>query len=161
MKPIEKKVYEIVLPYADKNNLEIYDVIYDRQGKDMYLSIYIDKEDGVTIEDCENLTNYINPILDDKIDIKEQYFLEVSSSGLEKVIRNEEHFRKFLNTNIRINTFKPIDKKKEFEGILKKYNEDEIVININKEDYTIERSNIAIIKTVYDWNLEGGNLKNE
>lgn len=161
MKTIEKKVYEIVLPYADENNLEIYDVIYDKQGKDMYLSIYIDKQDGVTIQDCENLTNYINPILDDKLDIKEQYFLEVSSSGLEKVIRNEEHFKKFLNTNIRINLFKPIDKKKEFVGILKKYNEDEIVLSIEQGDYTIERNNIALIKTVYDWNLEGGNFKNE
>lgn len=152
MKTIEKQVYDLVMFYANEHNLEIYDVIYDKQGKDMYLSIYIDSEKGISIEDCENLTNYINPILDEKLDIKDAYFLEVSSSGLEKVIRNDNHFEKFLNTNIRVSLFKPIDKQKEFEGILKEYTNDTVTISIGENDKVFSRKDIAIIKTVYDWN---------
>lgn len=152
MKTIEKQVYDLVMPYANEHNWEIYDVIYEKQGKDMYLSIYIDSEKGIGIEDCENLTNYINPILDEKVDIKDPYFLEVSSSGLEKVIRNDNHFKKFLNTNIRISLFKPIDKQKEFEGVLKEYTNDTVIISIEGNDRTFSRKDIAIIKTVYDWN---------
>lgn len=152
MKTIEKQVYDLVMPYASEHNLEIYDVIYEKQGKDMYLSIYIDSEKGISIEDCENLTNYINPILDEKLDIKDAYFLEVSSSGLEKVIRNDNHFEKFLNTNIRVSLFKPIDKQKEFEGILKEYTNDTVTISIGENDKVFSRKDIAIIKTVYDWN---------
>lgn len=152
MKTIEKQVYDLVMPYANEHNLEIYDVIYEKQGKDMYLSIYIDSEKGISIEDCENLTNYINPILDEKLDIKDAYFLEVSSSGLEKVIRNDNHFEKFLNTNIRVSLFKPIDKQKEFEGILKEYTNDTVTISIGENDKVFSRKDIAIIKTVYDWN---------
>ena len=152
MKTIEKQVYDLVMPYANEHNLEIYDVIYEKQGKDMYLSIYIDSEKGISIEDCENLTNYINPILDEKLDIKDAYFLEVSSSGLEKVIRNDNHFEKFLNTNIRISLFKPIDKQKEFEGVLKEYTNDTVTISVEEEDKVFSRKDIAIIKTVYDWN---------
>lgn len=152
MKTIEKQVYDLVMLYANEHNLEIYDVIYEKQGKDMYLSIYIDSEKGISIEDCENLTNYINPILDEKLDIKDAYFLEVSSSGLEKVIRNDNHFEKFLNTNIRISLFKPIDKQKEFEGILKEYTNDTVTISIGENDKVFSRKDIAIIKTVYDWN---------
>lgn len=157
MKPIEKKVYELVLPYADEKGLEIYDVIYEKQGKDMYLSIYIDKAEGVSIEDCENLSNYIDPILDKELELKEQYFLEVSSSGLEKNIRNEEHLKRFMNSNIQIKLFKPINKNKDYEGILKKFNEAEITINCEEQDYTFKRTDIASIKSVYDWENKGGN----
>ena len=113
MKTIEKQVYDLVMPYASEHNLEIYDVIYEKQGKDMYLSIYIDSEKG---------------------------------------IRNDNHFEKFLNTNIRVSLFKPIDKQKEFEGILKEYTNDTVTISIGENDKVFSRKDIAIIKTVYDWN---------
>lgn len=153
MKTIEKRVYELVLPYADENGLELYDVIYEKQGKDMYLSIYIDKQDGVSIEDCEKLNNFIDPILDKELDIKEKYFLEVSSSGLEKNIRSDEQLKMFLNAKIQVKLFKPIDKSKDFMGILKKYNSDEIVIECEKSQYTFKRSDIASMKSVYDWDI--------
>lgn len=154
LKQIEEKVYELVLPYANENGLEIYDVIYAKQGKDMYLSIYIDKESGISIEDCEKLTNYINPILDENLDIDDHYMLEVSSSGLEKNIRKEEHFKKFLNTLICIKLYKPFDKKKEFEGILKGYTQDTVTIECDNEEYTFNLTDISTIKTVYDWDNE-------
>ena len=153
MKQIEEKVYNLVKPYAESNNLEIYDVIYEKRGKDMYLSIYIDSNNGVSIEDCEKLTNYINPILDEEIELKQQYFLEVSSSGLEKVIRTDEHFEKFLNSKVRISLFKAVDSKKEYEGILKCHNSNSVTLEIDDKEYCFDKTNISLVKTVYDWNI--------
>ena len=153
LKKIEQKVYDLVQPYASENNLEIYDVTYEKHGKDMYLSIYIDSNNGITIEDCEKLTHYINPILDEHLDIDSQYFLEVSSSGLEKVIRTDKHLEKFLNSKIKVSLFKAVDGKKEYEGILKSFRDDSVILIVDNGDYVLDRKNISLMKTVYDWNI--------
>ncbi|MBE5821131.1 MAG: ribosome maturation factor RimP [Clostridiales bacterium] len=156
MKEIEKKVYEIVLPFADELGLEVYDVIYAKQGKDMYLSIYIDKSSGIDINDCENLSNLINEELDAKVNIQDQYFLEVTSSGLERHIRNPEHFKKYLDTNICINLFKPVNKVKQYIGILKTYTDNTVTIISDEQEFTFDKKDISLIKTVYDWDNEKG-----
>ena len=156
MKDIEKKVYEIVLPYADQLELEVYDVIYAKQGKDMYLSIYIDKKDGVNISDCESLTNLINDEIDEKVNIQEQYFLEVTSSGLERHIRNPEHFKRYLNTTVSINLFKPINKLKQYIGVLKTFTDNTVTIICENQEYTFDKKDISLVKTVYDWDNEKG-----
>ena len=161
MKAIEKKVYEIILPYTDKLNLEIYDIVYAKQGKDMYLSIYIDKAEGVNIDDCEQLSRMIEEPIDENVDIKEQYFLEVSSSGLEKVIRTDEHLKKFLNNIISVNLFKQLDGQKNISGLLLKYDDESITILCDDKEYQINRKDISLMKTVYnfdDEDIEGGDM---
>lgn len=156
MKEIEKKVYEIVLPYADELELEVYDVIYAKQGKDMYLSIYIDKIGGIDINDCEKLSNLIDAEIESKVNITEQYYLEVTSSGLERHIRNPEHFRKYLDTTICVNLFKPINKLKHIVGILKTYTDNTVTIVVEDQDFIFDKKDISLIKTVYDWEEEKG-----
>ncbi len=156
MKQLEREVFEVILPFADELNLEIYDVIYEKRGKDMYLTIYIHKENGISIDDCENLNNLIENEIDEKIKIDEQYFLEVSSSGLERHIRNEEHFKKYLNTQIEIHLFKPVDKIKVYTGLLKKYTDNTVTILADDKEYLFEKADISQIRTVYDWNNEKG-----
>lgn len=161
MKPIEKKVYETILPYTDKLKLEIYDIVYGKQGKDLYLSIYIDKAEGVNIDDCEQLSRLIEDPIDKNVDIKEQYFLEVSSSGLEKIIRTDEHLKKFLNTIISVNLFKPLDGKKSINGLLLKFDDDIITLLCDDKEYQINRKDISLMKTVYnfeDEDIEGGEM---
>ncbi len=159
MKPIEKKVYEVILPYTDKLNLEIYDIIYAKQGKDMYLSIYIDKDEGVCIEDCEQLSRLIEDPIEENVDIKDSYCLEVSSSGLEKNIRTDEHLKKFLNTIISVNLFKQIDGNKILNGLLLKFDEESITLLCDDKEYQINRKDISLMKTVYNFDdeeIEGG-----
>ena len=151
MAKIEQSVEEAVKPIIEQLGYSIYDIEYCKEGKDYFLRIFIDKADGIDINDCEKVTNAINPILDEKDLIKEQYFLEVSSSGLERNLRRDEHFQAQLGKEINIKLFKAIDKQKEFTGILKEYNKEFLVLEIDNNELKFETQNIAAAKSVYNW----------
>ena len=149
---IETKVETLLKPIIENIGYSLYDVKYEKEGKDYYLRIIIDKNDGtIDINDCETVNNAINDILDEKDYIKEQYYLEVSSPGLERVLRKEEHFFKQIGKEVNIKLFKPINKEKELIGILKEYNNKEIVLQQENTEIRIDLKNIAIAKTIYEW----------
>ena len=130
----------------------LYDVEYVKEGKEYHLCIYIDKDGGIDINDCEKVTEAVNPILDDMDFIKNTYFLEVSSSGLEKKLRKKWHFDKQIGNKIEVKLFAKYENKKEFIGILKEYNDDFLVLKYDDEDLKIETDKISSAKSVYDWN---------
>ena len=148
MAKIENKVEDLVTPKIEKLGYEVYDVEYVKEGKNYFLRIYIDNPKGIDLNDCEKVNNEIMDLLDEADYIKEQYFLEVSSPGIEKILRKDKHLKNNIGTEINIKLFKKDENgKKEYQGILKDFNEDYIIIdNIN-----IERKNIAQIKTIYNW----------
>ena len=148
MAKIENKVEDLVTPKIEKLGYEVYDVEYVKEGKDYFLRIYIDNPKGIDLNDCEKVNNEIMDLLDEADYIKEQYFLEISSPGIEKILRKDKHLKNNIGTEINIKLFKKDENgKKEYQGILKDFNEDYIIIdNIN-----IERKNIAQIKTIYNW----------
>ena len=111
----------------------------------------IDKESGIDINDCEKVNDAINDILDEADYIKDQYFLEVSSPGVERLLRKEKHFEKQIGNKISVKLFKAIENQKEIVGILKSYNLDELIIEQENKEMRIEVKNIAIAKTVFDW----------
>ena len=148
---IEKKVDNLLRPIIENLEYELYDVLYLKEGKDYILRIVIDKENGIDINDCENVNNAINDILDEVDYIKEQYLLEVSSPGIERILRKKEHFEKQIGNKISVKLFKAIDKQKEMVGILKAYNENELIIEQEEKEFIIEMKNIALAKTVFDW----------
>ena len=149
-KNIESKVEVLVKPIIEKLDYTLYDVQYVKEGNDYYLRIIIDKNDGISIDDCEKVNNGINDILDEVDFIGDAYFLEVSSPGLERILRKTEHFKQQLGNKIRIKLFKPINKQKQYEGILKSYTEDLLGLEIENETINFEKSNIAQVKTVSD-----------
>ena len=114
------------------------------------VGIFIEKENGVDINDCENANNAINDILDEKDFIKEHYYLEVSSAGLEKTLRLEKHFKDNIGNKIQINLYKQINNSKNIVGILKDYDDEKIVIGAD-EILEINKKDISLIKTVFDW----------
>jgi len=150
MANIEERV-EILLE-KDVNNLgyKLYDVEYVKEGKDYFLRIYIDNENGISLEDCEKVSNCITEILDEADYIKEQYFLEVSSPGIERILRKDKHFEENIDKQVEIKLFRPINGTKEMVGILKEYTKDEITIQQDKE-IIIDKKQIAQIKTIYNW----------
>ena len=151
MAKIEEKVEQLVKDPIEKLGYSLYDVEYVKEGPEYYLRIYIDKESGIDLNDCEKVSNEINEILDKADYIKEQYYLEVSSPGIERKLRKDKHLEQNISKNVEIKLFKKDNNgKKEYTGKLKAFNQEEIIIETDKE-IAIERKNIAQIKTVYNW----------
>lgn len=149
---IESKVEILLKPIITNLGYDLYDVRYEKEGKDYYLRIIIDKPEGIDINDCETVNNAINDILDEADYIKDQYFLEVSSPGLERVLRKDKHFISQIGNEISVKLFKPIEKKKEFIGILENFNEtDGITLKIDNTTMKIDLKDIAVAKTIFNW----------
>lgn len=148
---IETRVQKLVEPIINNLGYELYDVLYFKEAKDYYLRIVIDKPEGIDINDCEKVNDSINDVLDEADYIKDQYFLEVSSPGVERLLRKSEHFEKQIGNKISVKLFKAIDKQKEIVGILESYNQDELVIKQEDKNFNVEVKNIAVAKTVFDW----------
>jgi len=146
---IEERVESLLKEKIEAIGYELYDVEYSKEGKNYFLRIFIDKTEGIDLNDCEKVNNEIDEILDKADYIKEQYFLEVSSPGIERIIRKEKHLKKYIGHEINIKLFKK-DKNgnKEYQGILKAFDQENIEL---EENIKIERKNIAQIKTVYNW----------
>ena len=151
MASIEERVEKLLSEKIESIGYELYDVEYSKEGKNYFLRIFIDKPDGIDLNDCEKVSNEINEILDKADYIKEQYYLEVSSPGIERRLRKDKHLEQNISKNVEIKLFKKDNNgKKEYTGKLKAFNQEEIIIETDKE-ITIERKNIAQIKTVYEW----------
>lgn len=147
MTALEKKVEDLVKPVIEQLGYTLYDVIYQKEGKENHLVIYIDNKQGICLNDCELVNNSITNLLDEKDYIKTEYYLEVSSSGIERNLRKPEHFIDNINKKINVHLYKQIEGKKEITGILKEYNEDYIVI----DEIKIDKDNVTTCKTIYDW----------
>lgn len=150
MTSLEKNIFEELEPIINGLNISLYDVIYEKEGKDFYLRIFIEKDGGVDISDCENVNNAINDILDEKDFIKGHYYLEVSSAGLEKTLRLDKHFENNIGNKIQISLYKPINNSKNVIGILKDYDDEKVIVE-SDEIIEINKNDISLIKTVFDW----------
>lgn len=151
MANIEEKVESLLTSTIKELGYELYDVEYIKEGKEYYLRIFIDKPDGIDLNDCEKVSEAINELLDEADYIKEKYFLEVSSPGIERTLRKEKHLQENLGKLVEVRLFKQINKKKIIQGILKDFNQETLTLEIENEILLIERKNIAVIKTVYNW----------
>lgn len=148
---IETKVENLLKNIIEDIGYELYDVLYVKEGKDFYLRVVIDKPTGIDINDCEKVNDAINDVLDEADYIKDQYFLEVSSPGLERNLRKDKHFQAQIGNEIFVKLFKPLEKQKEIRGILKSYSEDEMILEQDEKEIKIEVKNIALARTVFDW----------
>ncbi|MBO5349373.1 MAG: ribosome maturation factor RimP [Clostridia bacterium] len=152
MANIEEKIENRISPIINNLGYKLYDVQYAKEGKDYFLRIFIEKENGeIDLNDCEKVNNAITDILDEEDYIKEQYFLEVSSTGVEKMIRKEKHLKENIGELITIKLFKPVENSKEYIGKLIKYNEETLTIELENKEIEIERKNISLIKKFYNW----------
>lgn len=151
MASIEERVENLIKENVENLGYELYDVQYSKEGKDYFLRVFIDKKDGIDLNDCEKVSNEINPLLDEADYIKEMYFLEVSSPGVERILRKESHLKNAQGKEIEIKLFKPLEKQKEYTGILKKWDENLIYLELEENQIQIERKNISLMKLKYNW----------
>ena len=126
------EIYEMVKPISDELNYDIYHVEYVKENGELYLRIYIEKDGGITLSDCEALSRRVSDLMDEKDPIKDPYFLEVSSPGLNRTLFTEEHYKRFIGREVMVKFTKSVDGKKNIKGILKEVNEDSIVVEADQ-----------------------------
>ena len=126
------EIYEMVKPIADELNYDIYHEEYVKENGELYLRIYIEKDGGITLSDCEALSRRVSDLMDEKDPIKDPYFLEVSSPGLNRTLFTEEHYKRFIGREVMVKFTKSVDGKKNIKGILKEVNEDSIVVEADQ-----------------------------
>ena len=146
---IEAYAENLFLPITQKHGFELVDVEYVKEAGSWYLRVYIDKEGGVTIDDCQNVSRAFNEILDRENYIDDQYIFEVSSPGLTRPLKKEKDYEKSIGRMIEIKLFSPVDKSKEYSGVLKEYDKDSVTISIDDVTKIFDRSNLAMIRWAF------------
>ena len=147
----EAKTESLILPILERMNFELVDVEYVKEGSVWYLRAYIDKEGGVTINDCESVSRALSDELDKADFIEDAYIFEVSSPGLGRTLKKDKHLQKSLLQEVELKTYKPVLGSKEFAGILKAFDEKTVTILSEDEEMVFERADIATIKLALDF----------
>ncbi len=148
----EQLTEELVMPIIEQNNFELVDVEYVKEASNYYLRIYIDKEGGITVDDCEIVSRALGDLLDAKDFIEESYVLEVSSPGLGRPLKKEKDFKRSIGMEVEIHLYKAIDRQKDYTGVLIAYSDDDVTIAVDDDkEMKIERKNIALIRLAFDF----------
>ena len=147
----EQKTEALVMPIIEANNFELVDVEYVKEAGNWYLRVYVDKEGGIAVDDCEVVSRALSDKLDVDDFIEDSYILEVSSPGLGRPLKKEKDYVRSIGKEVDIHLYKSIDKQKEFTGVLKSYTKEEIVLQIEDADVTFDRTNVALIRLSFDF----------
>lgn len=148
----EQKTEELLLPIIDEFRFELVDVEYVKEGSNWYLRAYIDKPGGITVDDCEAVSRRLSDLLDEEDFIDDAYILEVSSPGLGRPLKKDKDFARSIGEEVEIRTFRPVDHEREFTGVLKGFDKNRLVIEL--EDHEImefSRDNIALVRLSFDF----------
>ena len=148
----EQKTEELLLPIVEEYRFELVDVEYVKEGSSWYLRAYIDKPGGITVDDCEAVSRRLSDLLDEKDFIEEAYILEVSSPGLGRPLKKDKDFARSIGEEVEIRTYRAIGHEKEFTGVLKSFDKDTIVIELeDDEDMSFARDNVALVRLAFDF----------
>lgn len=148
----EERTESLIMPIVEEHNFELVDVEYVKEGGTWYLRAYIDKEGGITVDDCEIVSRALGELLDKEDFIDEAYILEVSSPGLGRPLKKEKDFARSIGEEVEVRTYRAINKNKEFIGLLKAYDKDTVTIQVDEEnEMTILRNDIALIRLAFDF----------
>ena len=148
----ESRTEKLMLPIVEELNFELVDVEYVKEGGDYFLRAYIDKEGGITINDCETVSRRLSDLLDKADFIPDSYVLEVSSPGLGRPLKKEKDYARSIGKEVEIRLFQAVNQKKEFTGTLSAYDKDSVTITQeDQEAIVIPRSKIALIRLALDF----------
>lgn len=147
---IEEHTEELVTPILERMGFFLYDVEYVKEGGDFYLRVYIEKEGGITVDDCEAVSREMNELLDQEDYVEGSYIFEVSSPGLGRTLKKDRHLQSSLGEEVEIKTFRPMEKKKEFSGVLLSFDSDTLTIRQEDQtEQTFQRKDIALIRLAF------------
>jgi len=148
---VEQAVEELLLPIMDDVHCELVDIEYKKEGSQWYLRIYIDKPGGIIIDDCQIVSERISDLLDKSDPIPYSYFLEVSSPGLDRILKKDSDFEKYKGSKVDISLFKPMNGKRKYSGELVSLINDELVIRDKSETISFKRSDIAVVRLAVEF----------
>ncbi len=149
-KDYEQLTEELITPIIEKHQFELVDVEWVKEGSNWYLRIYIDKDGGITVDDCEVINREFGDVLDEKDYISENYIFEVSSPGLDRPLKKEKDYARSLGKDVEIRLYRPVDKKKEFVGTLESYDKNTVTIGLEDgQSMTFDKSAIALIRLAF------------
>lgn len=146
MSKITDRVAELAAPIIKENGCELWDVEYIKETGSWYLRIYIDKDGGVSINDCENISRALDPVLDEADPIEDSYIFEVSSAGAERELKRPSDFERFLGENVEVKLYKGIDGQKNFTGILRAYEDGNVTIESAGSMAIFEKNRVAQVR---------------
>ena len=133
-------------PIVESFGCSLWDVEYVREGSERYLRVYIDKDGGVDIDDCEKIHRALDPVLDEKDPIAENYHFEVSSAGLERALKRPGDFERFMGSPVLVKLYRPRNGLKEIPGFLRDYEDGKVTVEAGKETITFEKSQVALVR---------------
>ena len=143
---ITDQVAAFAKPIVEQHGCELWDVEYVREGSEYFLRLYIDKESGVDISDCEAISRAVDPILDEKDPIPESYHFEVCSAGLERTLKRPGDFERFMGSAITVKLYRPRNGLKEIPCVLRGYEDGRVTVEAGKETITFEKSEVALVR---------------
>ena len=143
---VTELVAKLAQPVVEEKGCELWDVEYVREGSERFLRIYLDKEGGVDINDCEAVSRAMDPILDEADPIPESYHFEVCSAGLERALKRPGDFARFMGSPITVKLYRPRNGLKEIPGVLRGYEEGRVTVEAGKETVTFEKSEVALVR---------------
>jgi len=150
LESLVKDVESLIKPIIEEMNYELYHVEYLKENGEYYLRIYIDSPDGITLQDCEQVSRSICDLLDEADPIKDAYYLEVSSPGINRNLYTPKHYLDNISKKVAVKTISPVMSKKTHEGILKAFNDNEITLDINDEEIIIPIDKIKSVNVEVD-----------
>ncbi len=139
-------VTKLAQPIVEEKGCSLWDVEYVREGSEYFLRLYIEKEGGVDITDCEAISRAVDPILDEADPIEGSYHFEVCSAGLERTLKRPGDFLRFLESPVTVKLYRPRNGLKEIPGVLKGYEDGRITVEAGKETVTFEKSEVALVR---------------
>ena len=151
MKKVTETVRELALPVVEENGCKLWDVEYVREAGQWYLRIYIDKDGGVNILDCEAISRALSDILDEADPIESSYIFEVASAGAERPLKRPGDFEQFMGSPVLLKTYKPVDGRKEFSGDLAGYDNGAVTLRIGEEEKRFEKDAVALVRLRCDF----------
>ena len=141
------RVTEIITPYAEELGLDIWDVRFAKEGTDWYLRIFIDKEGGISIDDCVDLTHAVTKPLDEADPISQSYTLEVSSPGVERELTADKHFEKYIGADVMVRLIRPVNNVRDYAGKFVSYNGGEITLSLaDGEELKVNKKDTSYVK---------------
>lgn len=145
-------IEDVLQPFTDEKGIEIVDVEYVKEGRDRFLRVFIDKDPGVDLDDCELVSNFLSQELDKSDPIKDQYFLEVSSPGLERIIKKDKDFVRFSGSEVSVSLYRAIEGSRKLQGILIGLEGEDIVIQIDDRKLNLPKDSVSQVRLVYNFN---------
>lgn len=146
MAKVTETVAALALPVVEAAGCSLWDVEYVKEAGQWFLRLYIDKEEGVSIEDCEAVSRPMSDLLDEADPIEGSYVFEVSSAGADRVLKTPEHFEQFMDAEVEVKLYRPREGRKEFVGLLRSYADGDVTLDINGQDTEFTKKEIALVR---------------